>query len=151
MTEIERLAAIDAIRQLKAKYWRGVDNRDDALVRSILAEDCELDYRECCKDPKSGIDHAPAMGIVMHGRNSWVSDKVGEIVTVHQGHQYEIEITGEATASGIWYFTDRFFMPPGSPYSRLTGYGHYHETYEKRGAEWFLKTTRITRLWVEVS
>jgi hypothetical protein len=42
-------------------------------------------------------------------------------------------------------------MPPGSPFSRLTGYGHYHDAYEKRNGAWLLKTTRITRLWVEVN
>ncbi len=47
MTETERLAAIEAIRQLKARYWRGVDLGDGELVRSVLAEDCELDYHGC--------------------------------------------------------------------------------------------------------
>ena len=37
MTETERLAAIEAIRDLKAKYWRGVDQSDAALVRSLHA------------------------------------------------------------------------------------------------------------------
>jgi len=31
----------------------------------------------------------------------------------------------------------------------LTGYGHYHETYEKIGDDWKIKTTRITRIRVE--
>ncbi len=150
MTETGRLAAIEAIRDLKAKYWRGVDMSDGALVRSILAEDCELDYIGCCTDPTTGKDFLPAMNVVLKGRESWISDALSTMVTVHQGHQCEITVTGEAAASGIWSFTDRFFLPPGSPWTRLTGYGHYHDTYEKIGGEWLLKTTRITRLWVEV-
>jgi hypothetical protein len=153
MTEAERLAAIEEIRQLKAKYWRGVDNADGALVRSILAEDCVLDYMGCCTDPVSGVDHMPQMNMVMRGRSSWATGNLEEprLVTVHQGHQSEIEVTGDASATGVWSFTDRFFMPPGSPFSRLTGYGYYHETYEKAGGRWLLKTTRISRLWVETS
>ncbi len=148
-----RLAAIEAVRDLKAKYWRGVDTADGDLVRSILAEDCELDYRGCCTDPLTGVDHMPQMNVVMRGRDSWQTGNLEEprVVTVHQGHQYEIEVTGKTTATGIWVFTDRFFIPPGGPFTRLTGYGHYHETYEKAGGVWLLKTTRITRLWVEVS
>jgi len=42
-------------------------------------------------------------------------------------------------------------MPSGAPFERLVGYGYYHETYEKIGSKWLLKTTRITRLRVEVS
>lgn len=153
MDECERLAAIEEIRQLKAKYWRGVDNADGALVRSILAEDCELDYRGCCTDPVTGADHMPQMNMVMHGRESFQTGNLEEprVVTVHQGHQSEIEVTGPTTAKGIWYFTDRFFIPPGGPFTRLTGYGHYHDTYTKAADGWKLQTTRITRLWVEVS
>ena len=55
MTETERLAAIEEIRLVKARYWRGVDNQDDELVRSILAEDCVLDYMGCCTDPVTGF------------------------------------------------------------------------------------------------
>jgi hypothetical protein len=153
MQETERLAAIEAIRDLKAKYWRGVDFADGALVRSILAEDCVLDYHGCCTDPVTGIDHMPQMNMVMRGRDSWQTGNLEEprVVTVHQGHQHEIAITGPTAATGIWVFTDRFFIPPGGPFTRLTGHGHYHETYEKAGDAWLLKTTRITRLWVEVS
>lgn len=153
MDESGRLSAIEDIRQLKAKYWRGVDTADGELVRSILAEDCVLDYRGCCTDPTTGVDHMPMMNMVMTGRDSWQTANLDapRLVTVHQGHQHEIEPTGNGTASGIWVFSDRFFMPPGAPFARLVGYGHYHDTYEKAGGRWLLKTTRITRLRVEVS
>lgn len=156
MKESKRLAAIEEIRQLKAKYWRGVDSGDGKLVRSILAEDCVLDYMGCCTDPVTGTDHMPQMNMVMRGRNAWQTDNLDpgdgpRLVTVHQGHQSEIEITGDTTATGIWVFSDRFFMPPGAPFARLVGYGHYHDTYEKVGDAWLLKTTRITRLWVETT
>lgn len=153
MKKSERLSAIEEIKQLKAKYWRGVDNADGQLVRSILAEDCVLDYVGCCTDPVTGTDHMPQMNMVMKGRDSWQTGNLEEprLVTVHQGYQCEIEITGDDTASGVWSFTDRFFMPPGAPFERLTGHGYYHETYEKVGGTWLLKTTRITRLRVEVS
>ena len=152
MTESERLAAIEEIKQLKAKYWRGVDTSDGELVRAILAEECELDYIGCCTDPASGVDHMPTMNVVLKGRTSWISNafKDAGIITVHQGHHSEITVADEAAASGIWSFTDRFFLPPGGAFTRLTGYGHYHDTYAKVGGVWLLQTTRITRLWVEV-
>ena len=43
MNEIERLTAIEQIKQVKARYFRGVDSCDGELVRSLLAEDCVLD------------------------------------------------------------------------------------------------------------
>lgn len=79
---MKRLAAIEAIRQVKARYFRGVDDRNSSLVRSILAETCVLDYRGCCTDPVSGIDHLPAMNKVMRGRSSWPA---GGAIMKHTG------------------------------------------------------------------
>jgi hypothetical protein len=150
MTELERLAAMDAIRQLKARYFRGVDTGDAELVRSILAEDCELDYRGCCTDPKTGRDFLPQMNAVMHGRQSYQEglSSVG-IVSVHQGHNVEIAFDSDTEARAIWSMTDRLYMPPDAPFALMTGFGHYHESYVKVGADWFIKTARITRIRVE--
>lgn len=153
MTEIERLSAIEEIKGLKARYFRGVDTADAELVRGILAEDCELDYRGCCTDPASGTDHLPAMNVVLRGRAAWSAQgfaKTG-IVSVHQGHHCNIELSSDIHAQGIWSMSDHLFMPAGMPFSRMIGYGHYHETYEKQGGAWKIKTLRISRLRVEVS
>lgn len=151
MTETGRLAAVEAIRTLKARYWRGVDTADGELVRSVLTRDCVLDYTGCCTDPASGRDFFPAMNVVLKGRDSWVSDAFSKagIVSVHQGHHAEIAVTGPATATGIWAFTDHFHYPAGGAFSRLTGHGYYHDGYVLEEGAWKLATTRIARLRVE--
>lgn len=153
MDQIARIAAEAEIRALKARYWRGVDESDGDLVRSILSADCVLDYRGCCTDPASGTDFFPAMNVVLNGRDSWVSDafRNAGIVSVHQGHQSEITVAADGSASGIWSFTDRFFYPAGAPFATLTGYGFYHDTYRIEQGAWKLHTTRITRLRVETT
>lgn len=153
MDAIDRLAATDEITQLKARYFRGVDSCDGDLVRSLLAEDCVLDYRGCCTDPATGRDFIPAMNVVLRGRSAWKSDGMSSlgIVSVHQGHNFELAFTSGASARGIWSMTDRLWFPPGGPFSLMTGYGHYLETYEKVGGTWLLKTTHITRIRVEAA
>ncbi len=153
MNEIERLSAIEQLKQLKAKYFRGVDTGDGDLVKGILAEDCELDFMGCCTDPATGRDFIPAMNVILRGRDAWVADGMAKfgIVSVHQGYNFEVEFTSDTTAKGIWSMTDRLFFPPGGEFSLMTGYGHYLETYEKTDGSWKLKTTHITRLRVEVS
>jgi hypothetical protein len=145
------LIAVEEIKQLKARYFRGVDTGDGALVRSVLAEDCELDYRGCCVDPASGHDYFPALSIVMRGRESYTDDGLrgAGIVSAHYGPNCEITLTGENSATGIWSMTDRLIMQPGAPYAQLLGHGHYHETYERIGGAWFIKTLRIIRTYVE--
>lgn len=153
MNEIERLSAVDAFRQIKARYFHGVDTCDGDLVRGILAEDCVLDYNGCCTDPATGRDFIPAMNVVLRGRDSWMADGMSRlgIVSVHQGHNFEVEFLDDKTARGVWSMTDRLWFPPGGAFALMTGYGHYLETYEKVGDRWFLKTTRVTRIRVEVS
>jgi hypothetical protein len=153
MNENDRIGAAQQIMQLKSRYFRGVDTCDGDLVRGILAEDCVLDFMGCCTDPKSGKDFIPAMNVVLRGRNSWLSDGMSRlgIVSVHQGHNFEVEFAGDTTAKVIWSMTDRLWFPPGGEYSLMTGHGHYHETYQKMGDAWKLKTTRITRIRVEAS
>lgn len=151
MNEIDRLAAIDAIRQGKARYFRGVDSGDGDLVRSVLARDCVLDYRGCCTDPSSGRDFLPAMNVMLRGAASWSADGLSRagIISVHQSHDCEIAVTGEMTADAVFAMTDRLYMPAGAPFAAMIGYGHYRETWEKTGSAWKIKTLRITRLRVE--
>jgi SnoaL-like domain len=153
VNEVEHLSAIEAFRQLKAEYFRGVDTGDGNLVKSVLVEDCVLDYMGCCTDPTTGIDYLPAMNVALRGRDSWVSDGMSRfgIVSVHQGHNFEAEFLSDTRAKGIWSMTDRLYCSPGGDFSVMTGYGHYHETYEKVDGSWRIKTTHITRIRVEVS
>lgn len=151
MTDIEELKAIEEIRQVKARYFRGLDTADSELVRGILAKDCVLEYTGCCTDPKSGRDFFPAMNIVVRGSTAWSSSGLAAmgVVSVHHVHNDEISITGEATARAVWSTTDRLFMPAEAEFSVMTGYGYYFETYEKIAGSWKIKTLQIERLRVE--
>jgi hypothetical protein len=151
MNDVEQLKAIEEIKIVKARYFRGVDTSDGELVRGILADDCVLDYMGCCTDPATGKDYLPAMNVVMRGSASWSSDGLSAagIVSTHHCHNCEVTLTGDTTASAIWSMTDRLFMPAGAPFSVMTGYGYYHETYEKIGGTWKIKSLRIQRIRVE--
>jgi hypothetical protein len=37
------------------------------------------------------------------------------------------------------------------PYKTMRGFGHYHETYEKRNGAWEIKTIRLSRLRVDLT
>ena len=143
-------ADIEAIRLIKARYFRGIDTPDAALVRSVLAEDCVLDYMGCFTDPKSGRDYFPQLNVVIRGRASWVGGGVSSmgVTSVHQGYHHEIVLTSATSAEGIWAMTDRMFMPPGHEFALIEGFGLYHDTYEKVAGEWLIKTARLQRIRV---
>lgn len=58
----------------------------------------------------------------------------------------EIELTSPTTARGIWALQDTIVW---SNSTRMNGYGHYHETYEKVDGEWRIKSSTRTRLHMD--
>ncbi|MFC1944665.1 nuclear transport factor 2 family protein, partial [Chloroflexota bacterium] len=75
----------------------------------------------------------------------FLSKMLGSAITVHQGHQAEINITGE-TAKGIWAMYDRLILQPNTNFS---GWGYYEDEYVKENSEWKIKSTTLTRLLTE--
>lgn len=144
MTDIERLLAIEEIKRLKAKYFYCLDYKDWATWKAeVFAPDATLHVPEAQPEPFVGIDT-----IIR-----WVAASAGEQVSVHHGHMPIIDITSPDTATGIWAMEDTLRLPKDRPssygYTFLHGYGHYHETYARLAAGWRIKTTRLTRLYVE--
>ena len=142
MDTTERLAAIEEIKQLKARYFRCMDTKDWDGFAAVFAPDAEMDMR--AEDPTSGLNHG-AQVIA-----DYVRSAVDPVVTVHHGHMPEIEVTSDTTATGIWAMEDKLRWPEGSPISWLHGYGHYHETYERVDGAWRIKTLTLTRLRLDV-
>jgi len=124
---------IETIKQLKARYFRTMDTKDWAGMRQVFTDDVVVDTSE-------------AGGNVVQGGDEFMTflqGAIGDVVTVHHGHMPEIELTSPTTATGIWSMEDMLRWPDGS---ELHGYGHYHETYEKTGGSWRIKSTKLTRL-----
>jgi len=124
-----------AIKQLKARYCRFLDNKDWLAWRSLFTDDFVGDTSE-------------AGGVVIKGADNFVSfvrTHVGgpRKTTIHQVHAPELELISESTAKGIWAFEDFVRFAPGFS---LHGYGHYHETYEKCEGSWRIKSSKFTRL-----
>ena len=150
MNELERLDAIESIRQLKARYYRCLDTKDWAGLETVFAPDVYADMREAVED------YDPAATITgAHSFAQSIKNAVEGLDTVHHGHTPEIEITSPTAARGIWAMEDKLWKQKNStstlPFDFLHGYGHYHETYEKVSGHWLIKTTKLTRLRVDLA
>jgi uncharacterized protein (TIGR02246 family) len=124
---------IEAIRQLKARYFRTMDTKDWDGMRDVFTDDVVIDTSDAGGSIVSGVDEFM----------TFLREALGGAVTVHQGHMPEIDVTSETTATGIWALNDIVIWPNGM---RLDGYGHYHETYEKGADGWRITSSRLTRL-----
>jgi hypothetical protein len=147
MSDIDRLAAIEEIKQLKARYFRSMDTKDWSGLEAVFSPDAELDMRGEAADKSKAAE-----GLVTGAANimPFIRNAVIELVTVHHGHMPEIEIVSETTATGIWAMEDILRWPEGAALKSLHGFGHYHETYRKIDGRWFIQSSRLSRLRVDI-
>jgi hypothetical protein len=142
--------AIEAIKNLKARYYRCMDTKQWDGWNEVFAIDATMDTRE----------EAPDLEIVVGRENiiAFVSNVLEGVTTCHHGHMPEIELTSATTATGIWAMEDHLWFSEGHPLgiAQLHGYGHYHETYEQNldedaAGRWYIKTLKLTRLRVDAT
>jgi hypothetical protein len=144
MDKLDQLLAAEAVRNLKARYFRFVDCKNWPGLASVFSEDVILDLRN---EFVPGVALAKEEAAV--GRDTVVqliSKVVGRFRTVHHGHLPEIRVSSATTASGIWAMDDT--IRDQEDRLVLRGSGYYHETYVRRGDDWTISNMRLERLWV---
>lgn len=164
----------EAIKQLKARYFRLMDTKQWDDFADVFCEDAVMDMSGELE--RAGVDGE--LGIV-HGRTQiaeFVRGAVDAAITAHHGHMPEITFSSPTQASGIWAMFDFVDfgervdlsasldsgeagkgetsdeMPAGDgvAFRGLKGYGHYHETYTKcDDNNWRIQTLKLTRLHIE--
>ncbi|MBA7474868.1 Bile acid 7-alpha dehydratase [subsurface metagenome] len=139
-TQIRVLGDIEAIKKLKAKYWRCIDKKLWDELEDCFVEDAVADYGK-------NLNFQGRKAIIQFLKDNLGSDSV---ITVHQGHNPEIEITSDTTARGIWALHDYLVFQPNIT---INGWGHYEDEYVKQNGEWKKKSIKETRLreeWTRV-
>ena len=137
---IEDLADIEAIKQLKARYFRLLDTKRWREWGEVFTADAHL-------DTSGDAPHAVATG--RDAIVALVSGAVGQAVTVHHGHMPEIDVTAPGRARGVWAMEDYLEFPGDPPALTLHGRGHYFEEYEQDAdGTWRIRSLRLVRLWL---
>jgi hypothetical protein len=142
-----RLAAIEDIKILRARYWRFVDTKDWAGFRQLFTDDATFSDHSADFHCVGGDDIAGKISAVLQ-----------PVFSVHHGHQSEILVHGAEHASGIWAMDDYLIFPPGVPHptnpmptETIRGYGHYYDEYVKVGGAWRFAKVDLYRLRLEVA
>jgi hypothetical protein len=137
---VHELRDIEAIKCLKARYFRLMDHKQWDQWGMVFSSDARLVV------PEGGMD--------VHGRAAIVeavSGALDGVRTVHHGHMPEIEITGPDSARGTWAMFDYVEFPRDPDGNRvgLEGYGHYTEEYARDGDEWRISRLHLSRLRID--
>ena len=147
-SDIETLLAIEAIKKLKARYFRCMDTHDWDGLADVFAADCRFDPHGALEENPDTDGTEPIVG--RDAATQYIIAGIAPITSAHFGHMPEIEILSDTEATGIWALADILRTPTGEPFDVFRGYGHYHETYVKEGGQWRIAALRITRMLVEM-
>ena len=149
MTPIDRLVAIDAIQQLKARYFRTMDLRDWDGFAQVFARDGIFDFSEGMRITPLGQPTEGPVGPVTRGREAikaWEMAAYADTTAVHHGHCHEITIDSDTEAHGV-IALEGWARGPDRTTKLLRTRGHYHERYIFEDDAWRIAETRLTMLF----
>ncbi|RED61852.1 nuclear transport factor 2 family protein [Cohnella lupini] len=143
ITELEekyqRLEDMEQVKQLKARYFRFVDEKKWTEFGDLFTSDAKL--------VSDGVDYSKGGG---QAYGKMIGDLVGKAPTVHHGYMPEIEMIDKDHAKGIWAMEDLLTFPEAkNAYPGHHGYGQYRETYAKENGVWKISSTELTRFRVD--
>lgn len=141
MSAVDKLTAIESIKQLPMRYGRCISQKDWQCVRELFTADF---YYDCCGGRAVGPE-----GFIQVMRDAGTYDRV---FTVLQTHGSEIEILSPTTARGITAADFTFYYPPGQSFpttgKEVVAPGqeshtptYYYQTFEKVDGTWKIKTS----------
>ena len=137
---VEQLFALEAIRRLKARYCRLVDTKQWGPLEQLFIPDAKLDGFGSVPD---GTDPATFV--------AGIAARLEQAVTIHHVQAPEIELTGPASARGVWSMMDYVdFQATGAPADVTSGrgwigWGYYEEEYVRLEDTWRFSYMRLTR------
>jgi len=143
MDRLARLEAIEAIRNLKARYFRAMDCKLWDELPGLFTADLKVTTPDGAVYCDSGATYAASL------RNSLES-----AISCHQGLTAEIEVLDETRARAIWAMQDVIEWPDRHPkqgWKGIVGRGHYHESYACEDGQWRIATLTLTRLRLDIA
>ncbi|EGD56584.1 nuclear transport factor 2 family protein [Gordonia neofelifaecis] len=138
---VTALEHIEAIKELKYRYWRACDAKDPQGFRdAFIAKGAEIDYGRL-----GAFDDIEPMAQIFTQVALHKVDGAHVIFDMHHGMHPEIRLTGEGTATGRW--TLRFRQINMLDRTELNSTGEYNDEYVIENGEWKTSKCVFTETW----
>ena len=151
MDTLARLVAIEEIKQLKARYFRHMDQRDWKAMAQVFCRDARFDCSEGFGAVPLGDSWTGEMGPVVQGRDAimaWIEKSFANSTSVHHGHCHEITLDSQTEAHGTIAMED-YIRGADRSTPLVHAAGHYVERYRLEEGAWRIAATKLTRLFVD--
>lgn len=137
---MSELDEIEAIKQLKYRYFRFLDTKSWDEIAGCFVEDATSAY----DDGRYAFEGRDAIV-------GFLKDALGRpsMVSMHHGHHPEVTLTSATTATGVWYLEDLVIDTERN--TMLRGAAFYRDEYVKEDGAWKLRSTGYRRTWEEVA
>lgn len=147
----ERLATVEDLRRLMARYVRYADHQRWQDLADLFTPDGTFTPYK----PDGSV------WLRMEGREQIVAT-VGAsggpgVVLVHHLFSDEIDVDSPTTAHGVWAMEDIVTRPEDAPASEavsftgMHGYGHYHARFVRTGGSWRIAELKQTRIRLDLT
>jgi SnoaL-like domain len=123
---LSQLNDLEQIRALKHRYCRAIDTADLALLETLFTEDVTIEYR----GSNYHVNLSGRANMVEFVANSFHSGAVA----MHIANMPDISLTGDTSATGIWYLQDIFIDRERALHT--TGTAIYRDQYRCEGGVW---------------
>ena len=139
--DVEQLADLEAIRQLKARYCRYIDTKQWEQLANLFADDVRFD----------GFGSAPN-GSGKDAFLNGVRARLKDAFSMHHCHTPDIVFIDRDCARGIWTMEDYLEWPQpiglaDFPNARaMQGFGHYEDEYHRVDGAWKMRHLRLRRM-----
>jgi hypothetical protein len=130
----------ETIRRKKAQYCRFIDTKQWDSFRALALPDATYIFFDLSGNTLHRFDSPRAL-------IDMTAPFLEGARTSHRVSNSELTRISETKVQSVWAMEDYLLLPPrdGEPASFMRGYGHYHETWTKHGADWFLKSLDLSR------
>ena len=132
------LQELEAIKRLKYKYLRCLDQKRWSELAECFAEDATSAYG-------GGKYSFEGRGAIMEFLESAMG--ADSFLSSHTVHQPEIDFTSETTATGVWALQDTVIETNANIVIR--GAAFYRDEYVKVEGEWKIQSTGYERTYEE--
>ncbi|MFC3962797.1 nuclear transport factor 2 family protein [Nocardia jiangsuensis] len=135
------LDRVEAIKQLKYRYFRACDAKDATAFRACFVRSgARIDY-----GPLGAYDDAEPMAAIFGRVARHTVDGEFVIFDMHHGVHPDITLTSATTATGRWTLQFRQIDLLGRTETLMTG--EYADEYRIEDGGWLMSASTLTERW----